>query len=155
MNNIPSAPELVQMYQEQNSEIIRNNIKLNERIAILESIISQLQQENLQLRINNVKKTRHKRSNNKIIKIPTKVKTSKKNVTDSPTTPIPDTTQSTSNIEDNTKETISHSEHTKMSNNASIITTHKRSCSSKPINYSLPSTKSKLRKGDPFTFGNE
>jgi hypothetical protein len=146
MNNIPSTTELLIKYQEQNSEVIRNNIRLNERIAILESIISQLQQENLQLRINNVRKTRNKR-NTKVIKIPAKAETSKK-ATDPPTTPIPDT-----NNENNLKETINHSNHTDNSN--TMIIPHKRSCSSKPINYSLPSTKSKLRKGDPFTFGNE
>ncbi|KAL4209606.1 hypothetical protein AB4K20DRAFT_1904178 [Rhizopus microsporus] len=31
----------------------------------------------------------------------------------------------------------------------------KRSCANKPVNYALPNVKSKLRKGDPFTFGNE
>lgn len=43
---------ILSKFQEQNSEIIRNNIKLNERIAFLEKVVSQLQQENLELRIN-------------------------------------------------------------------------------------------------------
>ncbi|KAI8374843.1 hypothetical protein BD560DRAFT_393396 [Blakeslea trispora] len=108
---------LLAKYQEQNTEIIRNNIKLNERIVILENVISQLQQENLQLRMDNIRKKRQI--------IPKKPKPKK--LEPKPVIPIA---------------------------SEPVVLSHKRSCTTRPISYVLPSTKSKLRKGDPFTFGN-
>lgn len=123
-----STSQLIQKYQEQNIEITRNNIRLNERIAILENVIRELQQDNLQLRISNATKQNMKRKG--ITKKTISVKEKKKVKTKE---------------EDKQQE-----QHDELTNN-----NKKRSCSSKPINYILPSTKCKLRKGDPFTFGNE
>ncbi|CEP16290.1 hypothetical protein [Parasitella parasitica] len=96
---------------------------------MLESMVTQLQQENIQLRMDKVKKPKRKRK----VVIPKKrgldaAKLQQEN--------IPKAKQNDTN--------------------ESLMVTHsKRSCSSKPISYLLPSTKCKLRKGDPHTFGNE
>ncbi|KAI8637986.1 hypothetical protein BD408DRAFT_423615, partial [Parasitella parasitica] len=123
--NIPTTgSSLLTKYHEQNVDIIKTNIRLNERISMLESVVTQLQQENIQLRMDKVKKSKLKR----------KVITPKKRTFDAAKTQrenIPKAKQ------DNINE--AHS---------------KRSCSNKTISYLLPSTKCKLRKGDPHTFGN-
>ncbi|OBZ83107.1 hypothetical protein A0J61_08842 [Choanephora cucurbitarum] len=123
-------PGLLAKYQEQNAEIIRNNIKLNERIAILESVISQLQQENLQLRMENIRKNRKKKYAALM---------------------HPKAPKSKSNLKSKTKDTPV----IPTSSEQPVVLSQKRSCTTKPISYVLPSTKSKLRKGDPFTFGND
>ncbi|KAI7903872.1 uncharacterized protein BX663DRAFT_505520 [Cokeromyces recurvatus] len=113
-----NTSELLTKYQAQNSEIIKYNIRLNEKINHLEKIISRLQQENIQLRMS-------------------KVSTKKAKVNSKP----------------NKKERKQ-----KMSSLVSFEqneTYVRKTRQHKPINYTLPNTKCKLRKGDPFTFGND
>ena len=124
--------ETITKYQEQNTEITRNNVRLNERITILENVIRELQQDNLQLRIDSAVKQR----NMKIVVPKPKLKKKSK--------PKMMTTGEKKKRNNIPKEPLQ----TEPSNK-------RRTCATKPISYILPSTKCKLRKGDPFTFGNE
>ncbi|GAN06952.1 hypothetical protein MAM1_0142d06442 [Mucor ambiguus] len=145
--NIPKKPYTQSEYKNQNEEIIKANTRLNERIAMLERLVSQLQQENLQLRIDKAKKHKRKKK-----VIPKKRVFSAMNPPQLSSQPQP---SSQSTLQENIP-TDSSSNSKEHAVNDLIITTHtKRSCSSKPISYVLPSTKCKLRKGDPHTFGNE
>lgn len=115
-------------HKEQNNEIIRQNVKLLERINVLEGIIGDLQRENIECCIDKPKVTKKKRIPvRKLIKpfktiLPRKKEPRKK-------------------------------EPTVVAEEPKDILRTKRS--TKAVNYVLPSTRSKLRKGDPFTFGNE
>lgn len=149
-----TTAELILKYQEQNAEITRTNARLNERIAILENVIYELQQDNLQLRIANAVKQRMKKKG--IVRKKSNITTiSEKRKGDTaiekqPTTPLPPHPPQPPHpplLQQELKQEQEESSKT--------TTTKKRSCSSKPINYILPSTRCKLRKGDPFTFGND
>ncbi|CAO3650521.1 unnamed protein product [Mucor hiemalis] len=146
-----TTAELILKYQEQNAEITRTNARLNERIAILENVIYELQQDNFQLRIANAVKQRIKKKG--IVRKKSNITTiSEKRKGDTaiekqPTTPLPPQPPQPPLLQQELKQEQEESSKT--------TTTKKRSCSSKPINYILPSTRCKLRKGDPFTFGND
>lgn len=118
-------------YKEQNNEIIRQNVKLHERINILEGIIGDLQRENIENCIKKSKATKKKKKRRRPVR--KLIKPSK--------TILP------RKKEPRKKESIVVAEKLK-----DIFHTRR---STKAVNYVLPSTKSKLRKGDPFTFGNE
>ena len=150
MNIPPAGSNPLIEYRKQNEEVVKANARLNERIATLEILVSQLQQENLQLRIDKAKKSKRRKK-----AIPRKRTFNAANQPQPPHTSshlaqqenIPTDSTSNNSNNNNSKEPVVDD---------LIITTHsKRSCSSKPISYVLPSTKCKLRKGDPYTFGNE
>ncbi|KAK4508859.1 uncharacterized protein ATC70_013482 [Mucor velutinosus] len=121
-------------------------------------MVSQLQQENLQLRIDKAKKPKRRKK-----AIPRKRAFDAVDQSQ-PLPPPPPPSSSQPLIQPPQQENIpSNSSNNNNMNNSKehtvndlIITTHsKRSCNSKPISYVLPSSKCKLRKGDPYTFGNE
>lgn len=160
-----STTELILKYQEQNAEITRTNARLNERIAILENVIYELQQDNIQLRIANAVKQRmkkkgvlKKKTNTPNVNITsTKVKSGMNEEKQPATTPPPPPPPLSLPLpppppKQEGEEKRQEQQQPRAPNE---ITSKKRSCSSKPINYILPSTKCKLRKGDPFTFGND
>ncbi|CAO3640118.1 unnamed protein product [Mucor fragilis] len=59
--NIPAGSNPLIEYRKQNEEVVRANARLNERIATLEILVSQLQQENLQLRIDRANKSKRRK----------------------------------------------------------------------------------------------
>ncbi|GAA5801782.1 hypothetical protein HPULCUR_007235 [Helicostylum pulchrum] len=110
-------------YKEQNNEIIRQNVKLHERINVLESIIEVLQRDNIKYCI---EKSKAKKKNRLVRKLKPSMTILRKKEP-----------RKKKSIAEEPKDII----HSKRS--------------TKAVNYVLPSSKSKLRKGDPFTFGNE
>lgn len=124
-----AAREALLKYQEQNLEITKHNVRLQERISMLEGVIQELRQDILHFRIKKAitKKKRRVTTNGRKDK-PVDL-TKKENVLK------PKCNQ------------------TKDSNPPNLVLKTRRN--TKSISYVLPSTKSKLRKGDPFTFGNE
>lgn len=124
------AKEAVIKYQEQNREIIKHNIRLQERISMLESVIQEMRQDILHFRIKKVM-TKNKK---------------KKTTASSRKDKAIDTTR---------KENILKPKCNQTKDNKPPDMVSKTRRNTKSISYALPSTKSKLRKGDPFTFGNE
>lgn len=119
-----NVSNLLQKYQEQNSEIIKNNVKLNERIAFLEKLVSQLQQENLELRIHHCRRNyKKKKPRNKKSKVVVSISSTSKDETTT----------------------------TKIANDTPSCRSSCRTTKS-VVNYAAPSLKAKLRKGDPHTF---
>lgn len=142
--------DLLASYREQNAEIIRNNARLNERIAILESVIRGLQQDNLQLRMTNAQHSKQQQQKKK-----TKKKSKPQQQTNTTTRKKENSHAECSVIDKKKrKEAKLKRQGIELNDENKETTGERRACSSKPINYSLPSTRSKLRQGDPFTFGN-
>ncbi|KAI9332411.1 hypothetical protein BD770DRAFT_403204 [Pilaira anomala] len=127
-----STNDLILQYREQNKEIIKQNMRLTERISVLEGVINELQNDNLKFRIEKAKAVRKKPTANNKIK-----KTTPPKINNDPEKKEKKKDKKKSIDLDNTEQIIDTKRH------------------KKPVSYVLPNTKSKLRKGDPFTFGNE
>lgn len=128
-----TSEEIVKKFNKQNVEIIKQNIKLNQKITQLESKVLQLQAENLQLTMEN----NQLKNNKKIKKSTISVHVDEEDMGKQQAVNNNAVKRRSAEEDDASKQR------------------EKRSCTSKPINYALPKLKSKLRKGDPHTFGNQ
>ncbi|KAI9254877.1 hypothetical protein BY458DRAFT_520566 [Sporodiniella umbellata] len=118
----------IRKLNEQNSEIIKHNVKLNQKLTKMEKTIFMLQIQNLSLKMKNRK-------------LENKSETQEKS------------TAICLDILEAKEETIQAVCPTKAQKvRASCLRT--RRASAHKVSYTLPSVKSKLRKGDPYTFGN-
>ncbi|KAI8991937.1 hypothetical protein BDF20DRAFT_909643 [Mycotypha africana] len=183
-SSLPSVhQDLVTQYQTQNQEIIKANVRLKEKITFLEAVISKLQDENMQirreqLRQQNLSDSSHTSDSGEIDQVQQRMANKKKKTKrkmaaiKSSSSSSNSSSRSNSNssmrigkrhfeandssslfVVELTKKEVPKIESNDTTDNAAATRKTRRS-TRKPVSYTLPSIRSKLRKGDPFTFGN-